>query len=321
MTENLQWTKRLNQEKVDSAYLKIFGQKYTEYRYLWNKSGNDFLPDFPIHLDMEVIDSCNLSCGYCFRDREVASTMGIDINTGVKFPVQEYKDILSEGKKYGLKSINLGFSGECLMRDDICELIETARSYDVLDIRIITNATLLNKDMVDRLIETPLTLFSISVDAGSPETYKSLKGRDYFGHLEDIIKYLYARKKELKKEFPLVRASYYISPKNSFEQKMFLEEFQDYVDFIDFQEFKDLKKLKKHDMRVDCLMPFRRLSIFANGDVAPCCSFFSKKLIVGNINNMSLKEIWDSEIVNGIRKNLIERKPMAVCEECLQSVG
>ena len=68
-------------------------------------------------------------------------------------------------------------------------------------------------------------------------------------------------------------------------------------------------------------MPFQRLAIFANGDVAPCCSFFSKKLIVGNITQSSVKEIWDSKIMKGIRKGLENKGPSKVCGECLQTIG
>ena len=42
--EKLQWTKRLNQDKVESLYLKHFGLQYKNYRELWNKAGKDFLP-------------------------------------------------------------------------------------------------------------------------------------------------------------------------------------------------------------------------------------------------------------------------------------
>ncbi|MBW1740199.1 MAG: SPASM domain-containing protein [Deltaproteobacteria bacterium] len=89
-----------------------------------------------------------------------------------------------------------------------------------------------------------------------------------------------------------------------------IEKFQDKVDFIDFQQFKDLRKIKQHKIRRDCKMPFRRPAIFANGDVAPCCSFFSKKLIIGNIQKMTIQEIWDSPAMNRIRDGLISGRPV-----------
>jgi radical SAM protein with 4Fe4S-binding SPASM domain len=319
--EKLQWTKRIKQDKVDNLYLKRFGKKYKEYRQLWNKAGKDFLPDFPIHIDIELIDACNLACIHCFRNEEIARKMGITINTGARFPLNIFKEIMDEGKAYGLKAINLGFSGECLLRDDICELINIAYESGVLDIRLITNGILITHNLAERLLNSRLTFLSMSIDATTSKTYENLKGKDCFKQLEDNLTYLIQKKKESRKDFPLIRGSFYTSPENQDEFGPFLEKYQDNFDFIDCQDFKDLRNVKKHKKGNSCKMPFQRLAIFANGDVAPCCSFFSKKLIVGNITQSSVKEIWDSKIMKGIRKGLENKGPSKVCGECLQTIG
>jgi radical SAM protein with 4Fe4S-binding SPASM domain len=122
-------------------------------------------------------------------------------------------------------------------------------------------------------------------------------------------------------EFPLIRVNYYPSPETAGEEDLFVNIFRDHVDFIDIQEFKDVRHLGDHELRSDCKMPFRRLAIFADGRVAPCCSLYSNNLIVGNINEQSLKEIWDGYKINTLREELVEGKPRPVCEACLKSVG
>lgn len=321
MAETFQWTRRLNQEKVDLAYYKRFGHKYREYRDLWNKAGKDFLPRFPINLDIEVIDSCNLRCFHCFRNKELAEKMGLVINTGHAFGLKRFNKIMEEASLYGLMAINFGFSGECLLSPDLSEMIDMAHSSGILDIRLLTNGTSMTTGMADRLLESPLTFLSFSIDAGDANTYKVLKGRDLFDKLLNIVSYTYARRLELKRDFPLIRASFYTSPENDGEQEKFMSTFQPHVDFIDFQAFHDLRKLKTHDMRMDCRAPFQRLAIFANGDVSPCCSFYSKKLIVGNVDSLSLKQIWDSEQVHRIRDGMLKKRPVFVCADCLTHLG
>jgi radical SAM protein with 4Fe4S-binding SPASM domain len=319
MTKTLQWTKRLNQKKVDEVYLRHFGQRYREYRRLWNIAGEDFVPHFPINLDFEVVDACNLRCRHCFRNKEISDKIGLVINTGVRFPLDLFKKIMKEAADYGLKALNFGFSGECLLNPDLIELINLARNFGILDIRLLTNGTLITRQTADRLLESPLTLLSFSVDAGCAETYEYLKGKGYFNSLRDIMKYTYRRRFELKKDFPLIRASFYPSPENRGEREMFLEKFQDHVDFIDFQIFHDMRKAKSDKIRTDCKEPFQRLAISANGNVSPCCTFFSKKVIVGNANRTSIKEIWDSKTVKKIREKLIKQNPLPACRECLCS--
>lgn len=321
MSETIQWIKRLNQEKVDNLYLKAFGKEYTDYRELWNKAGRDFLPDFPIHLDFEVTDACNLRCRHCYRDKEIAEKMGIIINTQASFSLQLFRKVVAEGVNGGLKAINLGFSGEPLINRDLIEMIHISHQLGVLDIRLLTNGSLLNKELADNLLESPLTFLSFSIDAGTAETYKSLKGKDCFDHLRNIVKYTYLRRAELKRVFPLIRASFYPCPESNGEQNMFLENFQSYVDFIDFRIFQDMRKARKHKIRIDCPEPFRRLSLFANGDVSCCCTFFSKKLIVGNINQMSLKEIWNSRGIKQIREGLMREDPVSLCRECFETIS
>jgi radical SAM protein with 4Fe4S-binding SPASM domain len=320
--ENFQWSTRINQEHVDDLFVRRFGESYNEYRRIWNKSGPDNLPEFPVHLDIETIDACNLRCTHCFRHDDLKKSLGMEnVNSGGRFPLEKLAKILDEGKCWGLNSVNFGFSGECAVNVDFIKMIEYADAADVIDIRSITNGLPLNEEKIEAIVESPIRIFSFSVDAGTAESYQKLKGVDGFDKLVRLVKHAYAYKKKLNRDFPLIRVSYYPSPETAGEEKLFISIFRDYVDFIDIQEFKDVRHLGNHELRTDCKMPFRRLAIFADGRVAPCCSLYSNNLIVGNINEQSLKEIWDGDEINALREELIEGNLRPVCEACLKSVG
>ena len=136
-----------------------------------------------------------------------------------------------------------------------------------------------------------------------------------------MVKHAFSHKKKLGLEFPLIRVSYYPSPETAGEIDTFIEIFRDHVDFIDIQEFKDIRNLGEHNKESVCKMPFRRLAIFADGRVAPCCSLYSNNLIVGNIKTQSLEEIWNGKEINKLREELSEGRPRSICETCLKSVG
>ena len=191
----------------------------------------------------------------------------------------------SRFRVWGLKSINFGFSGECAVNVDFIKMVEMADAADVLDIRSITNGLPLNEKKMEAIIESPIRIFSISVDAGTPESYKKLKGKDGFDKIVGLVKHAFSHKKKLGLEFPLLRVSYYPSPETEGEIDRFIEIFRDHVDFIDIQEFKDIRGLGENKKETICKMPFRRLAIFADGRVAPCCSLYSNNLIVGDIKN------------------------------------
>lgn len=319
--EKLQWAERVGAEELDGIYSRQFGPRYEEYRRQWGDAGRNFLPARPISLDFEVVDACNLRCKYCYRSADISSKMGIKINTGRKLPVDDYRRILKQGEEWGLMAVNLGLSGEPLIREDIADLIEIAYEAGVLDIRLITNGTLLKREIADKLLDSHLSFLSVSIDAGSAETYRKLKGRNYYERVLEALKYLNHRRGELGKDLPVIRASYYLSPDGLGERQMFVDRVRNYVDAIDFQAFVDLHHVKENKVKSRCLMPFQRLAIFANGDVAPCCTFFSKKLVVGNINDMTIEEIWHSEAIEDARSGLIHGEPLPICRECIDNIG
>ncbi|MBW1740201.1 MAG: hypothetical protein JRJ42_03585 [Deltaproteobacteria bacterium] len=126
MAEDLQWTNRLNAREVEWKYLKKYGKKYIKYREKWNRAGKKYLPEYPINLDFEVMDACNLRCRHCFRNREIAEKMKLVVNTGARFPLDDFKNVMAESAKYGLEAVNFGFSGECLLNDDLIKMIQMA---------------------------------------------------------------------------------------------------------------------------------------------------------------------------------------------------
>ena len=67
-----------------------------------------------------------------------------------------------------------------------------------------------------------------------------------------------------------------------------------------------------------CSMPLLSLNILYNGDVILCCDDFSNKMILGNVNESSIKEIWNSEKYQKIREMLYngEYEKITVCHKC-----
>ena len=320
--EDFQWSTRINQNRVDDVYLKHFGQAYVDYRRQWNGSGPGNLPEFPVHLDIETVDACNLRCGHCFRHDELKASLGMEfVNSGKRFPLDVFARVLEESREWKLNSINFGFSGECGVNVDFLKMVEMADAAGVIDIRTISNGLPFNEARIEAVMESPLRIFSFSVDAATPESYRKLKGVDGFDKLVGLIRHASAHRRKLGRDFPLLRASYYPSPETAGEEGRFIEIFKDLVDFIDIQEFKDIRHLGNHELRSDCLMPFRRMAIFADGRVAPCCSLYSNSIIVGNIHRNSLKEIWDGPEMVALRQELTSGCPRGICETCLKSVG
>ena len=68
-----------------------------------------------------------------------------------------------------------------------------------------------------------------------------------------------------------------------------------------------------------CSFPFKQMVIDNEGNILPCCKMGGKKLALGNIKNMSLKEAWNSKKMNQLRyiHKTNKWKDNPVCRRCI----
>jgi radical SAM protein with 4Fe4S-binding SPASM domain len=62
-----------------------------------------------------------------------------------------------------------------------------------------------------------------------------------------------------------------------------------------------------------CIMPWIHTYIETDGEVKPCCL---SKTSIGNVNNKSLKDIWNSKLYIDIRKKMLNGEKPEGCTEC-----
>lgn len=67
-----------------------------------------------------------------------------------------------------------------------------------------------------------------------------------------------------------------------------------------------------------CSLPFEQLYLNYAGDVILCCSDVLWKVVLGNINNNTIKEIWYNQQFSEIRKALLKgrRDKIEACKRC-----
>ncbi len=119
------------------------------------------------HLSWNVTKRCNLYCSHCYRES------GPDVDTASELSTAEGKKLLREAKRAGFNIIVFS-GGEPLMRDDIFELIESARSLEMTPL-MGSNGTLVNKDAATRLAGAGLQAIAISLDSLDPSIHDSFR--------------------------------------------------------------------------------------------------------------------------------------------------
>jgi len=73
----------------------------------------------------------------------------------------------------------------------------------------------------------------------------------------------------------------------------------------------------KSDSKHFCILPWVHMHIWPNGTTYPCC-LATNDYVVGNTNESSFKEIWNSPRMKELRLNILEDKPTSGCTRCYE---
>ncbi len=306
-----------------------FGQRFADYRRDYVKSlnydKNGFLPDFPITLGLELVNRCNLSCIMCY-------TVNHDLPKST-LSVATIKGIMKQAQTGGLQAVQIGLGSEALLYKNIDDVFAAAESGGVMDVFLATNGVLLTPKVCEQIVKRGVSRVFVSLDAATPATFKVIRGKDELPLIERNISTLIETKKRHGSKLPLIRVSFVVQKENAHERQMFAEKWRDVVDHVDFQAMTDFSQVDAiaetgravsprfyHADALEkpyCPQPFNRLDVWANGDVTPCCTFYAKNLVLGNVANQSLQEIWHGEKIETLREQFRTGKLNPNCEMCL----
>jgi len=66
-----------------------------------------------------------------------------------------------------------------------------------------------------------------------------------------------------------------------------------------------------------CILPWIHMHIWPNGSTYPCC-LAKTDYVVGNTNNNSISELFNSEKMKTLRANMLADKPTSACAKCYE---
>jgi len=311
-----------NEIIYSKAWEKDRGEEYFEYRRNWSKYPNErIVSSFPLHLDIETTDLCNLKCPMCSRTIMDESDEGIIKSKYIS--KEDYINIIDQATQHGVKSIKLQYLGEPLIHKDIIFQVQYAKKKGVIDVMLNTNAVLLTKEMSKNILEAGLDKLFISFDAVSPKLYEQQRVGTSMGKVIDNI-YNFIKLRDELSPRTFVRLSMVMYEgdvwKKQFEAMKIM--WDGLVDALGYGIFNERDKYKKIEFeKVDgfvCEQLFQRMFLKCNGNVTVCCTDEHDSFDIGNWRETPLVELWNSEKYQTIRKNHINNNydKYETCRRC-----
>lgn len=282
-------------------------------KFMEEKGGRGAL-EFPPYITFELSSVCNFRCKMCPNSYMTRDKKELDFNL--------FKKAIDEISHYGSLIRFIGYD-EPLLYSKIKEAIKYVKEKGLL-LHITTNGSLLNKTMVDVILDNQVDSIIFSFQGLIKGEYCFMRNLspEIYSRVINNIKLLYETRGGKGKK-PYIKITTTITDRDLLADKdKFVEGYLDHADEVQVTGFthfihvaqrfgkagiwEDLGiKEPQRIGHVNCFTPNYELLLKSSGSAHVCCGVYGDKdLMVGNIKDNSLFDIWHSEKANCIRKLL-----------------
>lgn len=294
---------------------------------------------YPISISFEPTTSCNLRCPECPSGlREFTRPTGM---LQKSFFEQTIDDIHKE-----LLYLIFYFQGEPYLNPDFLEMVSYANKKGIYTATS-TNAHYLTDEKAKKTVESGLDRLIISIDGTTQDVYQQYRVGGQINKVLEGTKNIIKWKKELKSKTPFIFFQFLVVKPNEHQideiKKLGKEMGVDQVRFKTAQvynyeadpnqlipslnKYSRYKKDKEGNMQVKnslsnhCWRLWSGNVLTWDGLVVPCCFDKDATHQLGNLKNMSFKEIWHNENYKQFRTELMtSRKNIDICSNCSEGL-
>lgn len=307
-------------KKMAQSLLKTpFLVNSAPYRFYYYKLMRSKMRDYskmPFRVMIENTNLCDAGCTFCPHKsmKRSIGTMDLELT----------KKIIDQCKDNGIEYITIYGFGEPFLDKDFFKRVEYAKIKGIKRVTTNTNAAYLDKEKNQKLIQSGIDEIYISFDALKEETYSKLRPNlDFYAVRKNILD-LVEKKERAKKFVPLIVLSFVENEINKKETKDYLNYWKKKVNYISISSAHnwtgDIKGSSADSsyLKDPCRLLWTDMFILYNGDVALCCNDYEGRVILGNIKDSSISEIWSAEKITKIRQEHINGRfnQVAICKDC-----
>ena len=270
-------------------------------------------------LSLELSSVCQARCKMC--------PFELNPNKNKHMEFELFKKCVDEGAKHGLETLDLCLMGDSLLDKGFVQKMEYIKSY-YPDIKVYASSQGMSID-VDTCCKYVDTLH-VSFYGTTKEVYEKVHGGGVrYEKSLDNVERLLARPNA---ERPYVIFTFLILPENEHQLDEWLGKWEDIADEVIVWRphnwagiFDDETKNDIYQNGVkpkSCGRPINGpFCIWVNGDVTPCCFSWDKRLVIGNVYNETLEQIYYSDRrrqIMIVHENNAFQNCSLPCEKCDQ---
>lgn len=276
----------------------------------------------PPVLSVELTNVCNLRCTSCH------TTLRSRPNGVMKDAV--FERLVADVAKFNVQRVKL-IGGEPTLHPKFPELIRRLAEVTPY-LQLVTNGHWRNQDIPEAIIEAPVQLIEISIDAGGTAVYEhSRQGGSYqavLASLRDL-----AERKRLARSRSVINVRLMLRPSTAASADAERQFYQQFADTVMVQHLLEVDrqlsssdmfeaKATAYDEYPKCTLPLKSLEVKWDGTIPICGPNGNnpnvERISLGNILTTDLQEAWHSVTLERYRSAHRTRRfdGISICQGC-----
>ena len=296
----------------------------------------------PLSIFIEPTNMCNFKCVCCGHGNDKNRT---DLKPLMNMKMDLFKKLINELRNWKgdkLRLLRLAVLGEPFVHPKMLDMIKMAKEAEVAEtVDIFSNGSLLTEEISSKLVEYGLDSIRFSIYSVLPERHKEITQTNF-----DINR-IYSNIRKLQqirdcKGFPIPYIYVKMFETYGEENNIFVDMYRDIADQVDFENVNDatlyngynligafyknseLEERTRMNFRnslnthIACPRPFMAFVVSSNGSVLMCTHDYPRATKIGDVNNNTLEQIWNSRELFEFRKmHLLGNKhENSLCKNC-----
>lgn len=337
---------KISSRYADSGLARMAADLLANYTEI--RSRIYFFPKFPLALQIEPTNECNLACPMCPRTHDMKRQTGhlspetwnmILDNWGKNI---EFNGYLTGFRYDNVRLIKFFFLGEPLLHPKLNWFIADAKKRKIT-VYVQTNGVPLKsqRQRMDLLKAGP-DIIGISVDGHDRKSYQIARDGAEWDKIVENVTALCAERKELglEHDISIQVTNIIVDSKDQLERKRIFEFMQPLLAITNALNIIPLDKThapiyfdskggavpyQKADVFTDvpsvtpsCLEPLSKLNVLRDGTITPCCIDTDGKMRLGCVDD-GIDNVWNSDRAVALRKAHLTRslEGYDYCKACL----
>ena len=273
------------------------------------------VPSAPAEIEIEI--TTRRSVGHRYRPQPERADLSVEAFERL---VDEY------ARATDLSLITLGGHGDPLLHPQWDTMARRAHAAGIYGISLTTDAVALDAEQTERLLDSPVDILCVTLDAASPATYQAVHAEDLFAEVVGNTERFLARRQQRGQYHPLVVVS-------MLRTRATLPDFPDFYDrwttdadgAVITPHTDCAGQLPADDVlnlepprRLSCRRLGQRMAVLSDGTFVACTQDFAARQPCGNIASDTILESWQQGPLAQLRETHSQGRwgDLPLCASC-----